>query len=41
MPLAPPVDSPVSAIAWSPDGWRVAAGTESGLLRLFDLRPRR
>jgi WD40 repeat protein len=40
MPLSPPVDSPVSALAWSPDGWRLAAGTESGLLRLFDLRPR-
>lgn len=40
MPLAGPLDSPVSAIAWSPDGWRIAAGTESGVLRLIDLKPR-
>jgi WD40 repeat protein len=38
--LAPPVGSPASALAWSPDGWRLAVGTESGLLRLFDLRKR-
>ncbi len=40
MPLAEPVDSPVSAIAWSADGWRLAAGTEAGQLRLFDLKTR-
>ena len=38
--LAAPIGSPVSALAWSPDGWRLAAGTESGVVRLFDLRPR-
>jgi WD40 repeat protein len=40
MPLAGPCDSPVSALAWSPDGWRLAAGTESGKLRCFELKPR-
>ena len=40
MPLAEPTDSPVSAIAWSSDGWRLAVGTEAGELRLFDLKPR-
>lgn len=40
LPLAAAVDSPISAIAWSPDGWRVAAGTESGVLRLIDLKPK-
>ena len=39
-PLAEPTGSPVSALDWSPDGWRLAAGTEAGTLRLFDLRPR-
>ncbi|MBL8698353.1 MAG: WD40 repeat domain-containing protein [Alphaproteobacteria bacterium] len=40
LPLAAAIDSPVTAIAWSPDGWRIAAGSESGVLRLIDLRPR-
>lgn len=40
MPLAEPTGSPVSALDWSPDGWRLATGTEAGTLRLFDLRPR-
>ena len=40
MPLAEPTGSPVSALDWSPDGWRLAAGTEAGTLRLFDLKPR-
>ncbi len=40
MPLAEPMDSPVSAIAWSSDGWRLAVGTEAGQLRLFDLKLR-
>lgn len=39
-PLSPPTGSPVSALDWSPDGWRLAAGTEAGTLRLFDLKPR-
>jgi WD40 repeat protein len=39
-PLAEPTGSPVSALDWSPDGWRLAAGTEAGTLRLFDLKPR-
>lgn len=39
-PLDGPTGSPVSALEWSPDGWRLAAGTEAGTLRLFDLRPR-
>jgi len=38
-PLAPPTGSPVSALDWSPDGWHLAAGTEAGTLRLFDLKP--
>jgi WD40 repeat protein len=39
-PLAEPTGSPISALDWSPDGWRLAAGTEAGTLRLFDLKPR-
>ena len=39
-PLAEPTGSPVSALDWSPDGWRLAAGTEAGTLRLVDLKPR-
>jgi len=38
--LAAATGSPVSTLAWSPDGWRLAAGTESGVLRVFELRPR-
>jgi WD40 repeat protein len=39
-PLAPATGSPVSALDWAPDGWHLAAGTEAGTLRLFDLKPR-
>jgi hypothetical protein len=30
--------SPVTCLAWSPDGWRLAAGNEAGNLLVIDLR---
>jgi WD40 repeat protein len=41
LPLAAPSDSPVSALAWADDGWRIAMGTESGRVLIVDLRPAR
>jgi len=40
IPVAPPVGTPVSTLAWSPDGAFLALGTEAGLAALVDLRPR-
>jgi len=37
LPLAPPEHGPVSALAWSPDGSRIAFGTEQGFAALIDL----
>jgi WD40 repeat protein len=30
--------SPITALAWSPDGWRIAAGNEAGAAFVVDLR---
>ena len=30
--------SPITALAWSPDGWRIAAGNEGGAAFVIDLR---
>jgi len=40
LPLAPPEHGPVSALAWSPDGARLALGTEQGFAALIDLSAR-
>jgi WD40 repeat protein len=40
LPVAPPEHGPVTALAWSPDGSRLAFGTESGFAALFDLSKR-
>ena len=40
LPVAPPGQGPVSALAWAPDGTRLAIGTETGLALLFDLSTR-
>jgi len=37
LPLAPPEHGPVSALAWSPDGGRLALGTEHGFAAIIDL----
>lgn len=29
---------PIRALAWSPDGWRIAAGSEDGYATVFDLK---
>ncbi len=40
VPVAPPEHGPVSALAWSPDGTRVAFGTETGFASVVDLSKR-
>lgn len=39
-PLKAPGEAPVSALAWSGDGWHVAYGCENGEAGLIDLAPR-
>jgi WD40 repeat protein len=41
IPVAPAVGTPVSTLAWSPDGAFLALGTEAGLAAIVDLRSRR
>jgi hypothetical protein len=38
--MAPPEHGPVSALAWSPDGSRLAFGTEQGFAAILDLSAR-
>ena len=40
LPMAPPEHGPVSALAWSPDGARLAFGTENGFAAVIDLSAR-
>ncbi|HVC59213.1 MAG TPA: WD40 repeat domain-containing protein [Acetobacteraceae bacterium] len=40
LPMAPPEHGPVSALAWSPDGARLAFGTEKGFAAILDLSAR-
>jgi len=40
LPMAPPEHGPVSALAWSPDGARLAFGTERGFAAVIDLSAR-
>ncbi|HEY1934438.1 MAG TPA: WD40 repeat domain-containing protein [Acetobacteraceae bacterium] len=40
LPVAPPEHGPVSALAWSPNGARLAFGTEQGLAAIVDLSRR-
>jgi hypothetical protein len=40
LPMAPPEHGPVSALAWSPDGSRLAFGTEQGFAAILDLSAR-
>jgi len=40
LPAVPPGHGPVSALAWSADGSRLALGTESGFAALIDFTPR-
>jgi hypothetical protein len=40
LPMAPPEHGPVSALAWSPDGSRLAFGTEQGFAAVLDLSAR-
>jgi WD40 repeat protein len=37
LPLAAPDHGPISALAWSPDGARLAFGTEQGFAAIMDL----
>jgi WD40 repeat protein len=36
--LKPVLNGPISALAWSDDGFAIAAGTEAGQVAIFDLR---
>src|SRR5580693_4435676 len=40
LPMAPPEHGPVSALGWSPDGARLAFGTETGFAAIIDLSAR-
>ena len=40
LPIAPPEHGPISALAWSPDGSRLAFGTETGFAAIVDLSKR-
>ena len=40
LPVAPPEHGPVGALAWSPDGARLAVGTETGFAALIDFAKR-
>ncbi len=40
LPLAPPGNGPVSALAWSPTGSHLALGTETGFAAIIDLSTR-
>jgi WD40 repeat protein len=40
LPVAPPGQGPVSALAWSPDGSQLAFGTETGFAAIIDLSKR-
>jgi WD40 repeat protein len=39
-PLKAAGEGAVTALAWSPDGWRIAFGTESGAAAVVDLKLR-
>lgn len=40
LPVAPPEHGPISALTWSPDGSRLALGTESGFAAVVDFSAR-
>jgi WD40 repeat protein len=40
LPVVPPDHGPISALAWSPDGTRLAVGTETGFAALIDFAKR-
>jgi WD40 repeat protein len=40
LPVVPPDHGPISALAWSPDGVRLAVGTETGFAALIDFAKR-
>ncbi len=41
VPVTPPAGSPISALAWSPDGGFLAVGTEAGAATVLDVRSTR
>jgi WD40 repeat protein len=41
LPVAPPGQGPVTALAWSADGTRLALGTEDGFAAIVDFARRR
>ena len=40
LPIVPPDHGPISALAWSPDGTRLAVGTETGYAAIVDFASR-
>ena len=40
LPVVPPGHGPISALSWSPDGTRLAVGTETGFAALIDVANR-